>query len=321
MKAPEMEKGIDTKEKQKITTNPGAVDIKLDDKLTGPTPYTHFSSEKSITKEDVRGELQHIRNSEDAMHKKELLDFRKKVIQAHSAADRLNRRAEQDQVRYSKEINKFRNAHHENLGIKIEEVEYYEINEEKPYHTHVAHFENKDGEWMAKLLINADHDGHAIDQANEASGKGPFGGLNVRKVERVTKVMEEVEELDEAMDTRSDVPAYLRKARGDKPLSHDEVRAKKHDTRSAPGNVKMSPLERVRGLADLSMKRMKKENLIGSAGATSESFEEEVENINEESLLDKYISSIGMDPDHVPRSKKIGIARSASFLAWVKRFV
>jgi hypothetical protein len=50
----QMDKGEDTREKQKITTNPGPVDVKLDDKLTGPTPYTHFSSEHQITHEEVQ---------------------------------------------------------------------------------------------------------------------------------------------------------------------------------------------------------------------------------------------------------------------------
>ena len=48
------DEGEDTREKQKITTNPGPVDVKLDDKLTGPTPYTHFSSEHQITHEEVQ---------------------------------------------------------------------------------------------------------------------------------------------------------------------------------------------------------------------------------------------------------------------------
>jgi hypothetical protein len=50
----QIDKGEDTRERQKITTNPGPVDIKLDDKLTGPTPYTYFSSEHQITHEEVQ---------------------------------------------------------------------------------------------------------------------------------------------------------------------------------------------------------------------------------------------------------------------------
>ena len=49
----EMDKGEDTKEKQKITTNPGPVDIKLDDKYGNPTPQSHFSTQEKITKEEV----------------------------------------------------------------------------------------------------------------------------------------------------------------------------------------------------------------------------------------------------------------------------
>jgi hypothetical protein len=85
----EIDQGEDTKEKQKISTNPGAVDIKLDDKLTGPTPYTHFSTQDSITSgkkvtEDVRGvrgELKHIRSKESEEHNKEIGKFSKKVVE------------------------------------------------------------------------------------------------------------------------------------------------------------------------------------------------------------------------------------------------
>jgi len=75
----EIEHGEDTKEKQKITTNPGPVDIKLDDKLTGPTPYTHFEKKEKITTEEVRGELKKIRNKEGKEHGKEIDEFNKKV--------------------------------------------------------------------------------------------------------------------------------------------------------------------------------------------------------------------------------------------------
>jgi hypothetical protein len=77
----EMDKGEDTKEKQKITTNPGVVDIKLDDKYGHPTPQSHFSSQERITSEEVRGELKKIRNKEHKMHDKEIEQFNKKVAQ------------------------------------------------------------------------------------------------------------------------------------------------------------------------------------------------------------------------------------------------
>jgi len=49
----EIDKGEDTREKQKITTNPGPVDIKLDDKYGNPTPQSHFTTQEKITKEEV----------------------------------------------------------------------------------------------------------------------------------------------------------------------------------------------------------------------------------------------------------------------------
>ena len=77
----EIEQGEDTKEKQKISTNPGPVDIKLDDKLTGPTPYTHFAKKENITTEEVRGELKKIRSKEAQERNKEVGEFNKKVTQ------------------------------------------------------------------------------------------------------------------------------------------------------------------------------------------------------------------------------------------------
>jgi hypothetical protein len=75
----EIEHGEDTKEKEKVSTNPGPVDIKLDDKLTGPTPYTHFQKKEKVTSEEFRGEakkLQHIRDTEQ---KHEIEKFHSKI--------------------------------------------------------------------------------------------------------------------------------------------------------------------------------------------------------------------------------------------------
>jgi hypothetical protein len=46
--------GDDTTVKNKTTTNPGPVDVKLDDKLGHPTPYTYFAKEKNVTSEEVQ---------------------------------------------------------------------------------------------------------------------------------------------------------------------------------------------------------------------------------------------------------------------------
>ena len=50
---PEHKPGEDTKEKQKVSTHPGPVDIKLDDKLGSPNPYTYFSKDKQVKNEEV----------------------------------------------------------------------------------------------------------------------------------------------------------------------------------------------------------------------------------------------------------------------------
>ena len=49
----EFDNGVDTKEKQKITTSPGPIDIKTDDKLGNPKPQKYFSSDKKTTSEEV----------------------------------------------------------------------------------------------------------------------------------------------------------------------------------------------------------------------------------------------------------------------------
>jgi hypothetical protein len=81
-------------------------------------------------------------------------------------------------------------------GIEYD-VEYYEmLDEDNVQHTHIAHYENHNGEWMAKLLIQAKDDQDAIHQATDHAGQGPFKGLKVRKVQKVDTVMEEIDEDD-----------------------------------------------------------------------------------------------------------------------------
>ena len=81
MKAPtEIDTGTDTKEKQKITTNPGAVDVKFDDKLSTP-PQHYFSNEKQIANEDFRGEMKTVHAKSKAVHNKDIDTFNKKVTQ------------------------------------------------------------------------------------------------------------------------------------------------------------------------------------------------------------------------------------------------
>jgi hypothetical protein len=86
----DFETGEDTKEKQKITTNPGPVDIKLDDKVVPPQKY--FSKQAQITSEEVRGELKKIRNKEVANTSKEISSFK-----SHPAATPLLQKNEEVQ--------------------------------------------------------------------------------------------------------------------------------------------------------------------------------------------------------------------------------
>ena len=77
----EFDTGEDTREKQKITTNPGPVDIKTDDKLGNPKPQKYFSNQEQITSEEVRGELKVLRNKAKAIHNQDINIFNKKVAQ------------------------------------------------------------------------------------------------------------------------------------------------------------------------------------------------------------------------------------------------
>jgi hypothetical protein len=129
----------------------------------------------------------------------------------------------------------------EDATFVIEDETLYQINEEKPEHTHVAHYEDKHGNWMAKLLINAEHDGHAIDHATKAIGKGPFAGLKVRKVERVQKVMEASEK--------------------EPPFEGPYTKAK--DTVTDKSGAKHTPMSRVKDLARTALKKVKTETMMG----------------------------------------------------------
>ena len=87
MKAPtEIDTGTDTKEKQKITTNPGAIDVKFDDKLSTP-PQHYFSNEKQIANEAFRGEMKVAHAKSKAAHNKDIDTFNKKVAQEEVQVD------------------------------------------------------------------------------------------------------------------------------------------------------------------------------------------------------------------------------------------
>jgi hypothetical protein len=241
MKAPPVEKGDDTREKQKITTSPGAVDIKFDDKLGHPTVQSHFADEKHITSEDVSGLLKTLHNKENSKYNKEIAKFNSKVVQAEEKHD-----DEAEDKALIKKMVKKDCVKEEDATYTIEDNTLYQINEEKPEHTHVAHYEDKAGNWMAKLLINAEHDGHAIDHATKAIGKGPFAGLKIRKIERVHKVMEETD---------------LEEAKEDPPFEGPYTKAK--DTVTDKSGAKHTPMSRVKDLARQALKKVKTETMMG----------------------------------------------------------
>jgi hypothetical protein len=73
MKAPAIEKGEDTREKQKISTNPGPAHIEYDKKLGHPSVQSHF------TKEEVKPALKRIHDKDAKIADKESEKFNKKV--------------------------------------------------------------------------------------------------------------------------------------------------------------------------------------------------------------------------------------------------
>jgi hypothetical protein len=75
----EIEKGEETKASQYHSTNPGPVDVKLDDKLSGPTPFTYSSKDKQVKNEEVKPELKKLRSKESKEQTKEVGEFNKKV--------------------------------------------------------------------------------------------------------------------------------------------------------------------------------------------------------------------------------------------------
>ena len=102
----------------------------------------------------------------------------------------------------------------------------------------------------------------------------------------------------------------------------EESWKKETDWTPAKGDVKdksgakHTPMSRAKDLAKKAMKNvgksLNKETMMGKAGTTSE----EVESLDEDNLLDTYLSSLGMEPKNVPKSKKIGYANSTNFLRW-----
>ena len=263
---PNTENKGETKERQKITTNPGPVDIKTDDKLGKPTPQAYFTSKEleQVTQEEVMGELKHLRHKEKGEHKKRVSDF-KKHHDKHQVDDGCD--------------------HYQ------EDIEFDLIDEGKDDgdYTHVAHYEDNDGNWMAKLLIDAEHDGHAIETANKAMGKGPFAGLRVRKIERVMKVhdgrmQEEVEQLDE-LDPKT-LASYAKKASHDARIKQTVARdflAKSNTARSPRKKETWSSLSKK--YQSGAWKREKGHDL-----AIDKLAKEDVEYIDEGKMKDIYTS-------------------------------
>jgi len=226
----EIEHGEDTKEKQKITTNPGPVDIKLDDKLTGPTPYTHFQKKEKITTEEVRGELKKIRNKEGKEHDKEIEKFTKKTQKTHTAEDELDENA------------KWRN-------------------------------------------------GPALLRHRAQSSTGP--DRNVAK---------------HPDETRTWVPSDSMYGGGEKiPVQ----RKGRNNPDPLEGREKLKPGP---GTGRKTTRALK--SAIETSTHKKSNLPEEVETINEDGWLDKYLLSKGINPKFVSQATKISHAKSGAFMAW-----
>lgn len=231
----------------------------------------------------------------------------------------------------------------------------------------------------------------------EKSDNPKFSGKSKEKRKQMAlaayygKQREGVEVVDEAMDTKADVPAALRKAKGYKPLTPAELNEPKHGTMSrgdtlrksakneeSDSDVKYHPSEiddkvkttdtlagRISGKTSKFIKakvklettkeeidhddekedkklikKMVKEPCLTkessmfkkikemskkshqkikeTLGKASPSEVYEDNELDEDSSLETYLKSIGMNPEYMTREKKIGISRSPGFQAWLK---
>jgi hypothetical protein len=255
MKAPEIEKGEDTKEKQKISTTPGAVDIKLDDKLTTP-PQKYFSSQEAITSEEVRGELAHIRSKQKNAHKTELDTFEKKVSQKEevkrSDIPAFLRKIRGDKKLTPSEVkagSKDSISHPDNLAkARNEEVE---INESDLHGMAYKHgWSHKQNTYGAELhhpkhgSIGIDRYGHWYHHDNEtkASGKVKAHG-EYDNLEKHLSSLKEETELDEKVIAGT--PGWKETPK---------------DVKDKSGAVH-TPMSRAKDLARTAFKKMKSEML------------------------------------------------------------
>ena len=101
----EIEKGEETKASEYHSTDPGPVDIKMDDKLSGTTTYTHSSKDKQVKNEEVKPELKKLRSKESKEQTHEISKFDNKVVQAKEEVEPINEDAWLNKYLLSKGIN------------------------------------------------------------------------------------------------------------------------------------------------------------------------------------------------------------------------
>jgi hypothetical protein len=101
----EIEKGEETKASEYHSTDPGPVDIKMDDKLSGTTTYTHSSKDKQVKTEEVKPELKKLRSKESKEQTHEISKFDNKVVQAKEEVEPINEDAWLNKYLLSKGIN------------------------------------------------------------------------------------------------------------------------------------------------------------------------------------------------------------------------
>jgi hypothetical protein len=238
----------ETAERQKITTNPGPVDIKMDDKYGHPNNHDHGQyydpqrhSKYDMTNTNLKTEeVEHLDEIDRTALYHRLQGSIEAKNKAYSRANAEELPRKEKQASLDKHVAGIRKAQGTLRKVtgSMKENEEFELDENNDSHTHAAHYENEKGEWTGMNLFTAKDDDDAIKQAHSKCKEG----CRLSKVERHTTVKEE---FTEAKDPHIDagVGAQPNEAMGHTPLTRAKEMARNAMNRvktemlgKAPGN-------------------------------------------------------------------------------------
>ena len=253
----------ETAERQKITTNPGPVDIKMDDKYGHPNNHDHGQyydpqrhSKYDMTKTGMRheeveldettGVTDYNPKSQGGTRKELLKKYAKSGDPKHAEAAR-KAGATQSELKTARVVDSMfgHRGGVDKLGIRKEEVEQIE----EANITHAAHFDDpKTGKWASMALLTAKNDQEAMEQAKDLLRTHAYRHYKLSAVEKhepIKMKMKMKEEVTEAKDPHIDagVGAQPNEAMGHTPLTRAKEMARNAMNRvktemlgKAPGN-------------------------------------------------------------------------------------